>query len=47
MIVLVFLQEVHRLVFGLNCGKALKPIDLPKSAKAISSEHDFDLKVGI
>ncbi|XP_044487884.1 beta-ureidopropionase [Mangifera indica] len=37
-------KEVHRLLFGLNCGKALKQIDLPKSAKAISSEHDFDLK---
>ncbi|KAJ0077950.1 hypothetical protein Patl1_37114 [Pistacia atlantica] len=37
-------QEVSRLLLGLNCGKALKLIDLSKSAKAISSEHDFDLQ---
>ncbi|XP_031284332.1 beta-ureidopropionase-like [Pistacia vera] len=37
-------QEVGRLLLGLNCGKALKLIDLSKSAKAISSEHDFDLQ---
>lgn len=41
------LQEVSRLLLGLNCARAIDKIDIPDSAKALSSEHDFDLQVGI
>jgi hypothetical protein len=41
------LQEVSRLLIGLNCGRAIDAIVLPESTKALSSEHDFDLQVGI
>ncbi|KAJ8754401.1 hypothetical protein K2173_002852 [Erythroxylum novogranatense] len=37
-------KEVSRLLLGLNCGEALETIDLPESAKALSSQHDFDLQ---
>ncbi|KAF5444221.1 hypothetical protein F2P56_036710 [Juglans regia] len=37
-------QEVSRLLLGLNCARAIDKIDLPDSAKALSSEHDFDLQ---
>lgn len=37
-------QEVSRLLHGLNCGKPLESIALPANAKALSSEHDFDLQ---
>jgi len=39
------LQEVNRLLTGLNCGKVLETIALPESAKALSVEHGFDLQV--
>jgi beta-ureidopropionase len=39
------LQEVNRLLTGLNCGKALETIALPESATTLSIEHDFDLQV--
>ncbi|KAL6012605.1 Beta-ureidopropionase [Asimina triloba] len=35
--------EVSRLLLGLNCGSALKTINLPESAISLSSKHDFDL----
>lgn len=35
------------MLLGLNCGRAIDNIALPESAKAVSSERDFDLKVGI
>jgi len=34
-------------LLGLNCGRANDNIALPESAYAVSSECDFDLKVGI
>ncbi|KAI9086101.1 hypothetical protein K1719_031934 [Acacia pycnantha] len=37
-------QEVSRIIHGLNCGKALKGIALPKSAAALSLENGFDLQ---
>ncbi|KAF2320549.1 hypothetical protein GH714_028199 [Hevea brasiliensis] len=37
-------KEVSRLLLGLNCGRALELVVLPESAKALSSEHDFDLQ---
>ncbi|CAL5377666.1 unnamed protein product [Camellia sinensis] len=37
-------QEVKRLLWGLNCGRAVEPISLPDPAKALSSKHDFDLQ---
>ncbi|XP_010254543.1 PREDICTED: beta-ureidopropionase [Nelumbo nucifera] len=37
-------QEVSRLLLGLNCGRALDPIVLPKLATSFSKEHDFDLQ---
>ncbi|WCJ18896.1 beta-ureidopropionase [Euphorbia peplus] len=37
-------KEVSRLLLGLNCGKPLQPLPLPDSAKALSSDHDFDLQ---
>lgn len=40
-------QEVNRILLGLNCAKALETNSVPESAKALSSEHDFDLQVGI
>lgn len=39
------LQEVSRLLLGINCGRAIDTLDLPESAKALSSEHEFDLQV--
>jgi len=39
------LQEVNRLLTGLNCGKVLETIALPESATALSVEHGFDLQV--
>lgn len=44
---ITILQEVSRLLIGLNCGKALDTIDLPESTKSLSSGHNFDLQVGI
>ncbi|PNX81466.1 beta-ureidopropionase-like protein [Trifolium pratense] len=38
------LQEVNRLLTGLNCGKGLETITLPESATTLSIEHDFDLQ---
>ncbi|KAJ9159202.1 hypothetical protein P3X46_024724 [Hevea brasiliensis] len=38
-------KEVSRLLLGLNCGRALELVALPESAKALSSEHDFDLQL--
>lgn len=40
-------QEVNRLLLGLNCGRAIDTLDLPESAKALSSEYEFDLQVVI
>lgn len=40
-------QEVNRILLGLNCAKALETNSVPESAKTLSSEHDFDLQVGI
>lgn len=40
------LQEVNRILLGLNCGKKVESIDLPQPVKALSSKHDFDLQVG-
>ncbi|KAG2704978.1 hypothetical protein I3760_05G030600 [Carya illinoinensis] len=37
-------QEVNRLLLGLNCGRAIDTLDLPESAKALSSEYEFDLQ---
>ncbi|KAG5526101.1 hypothetical protein RHGRI_032409 [Rhododendron griersonianum] len=37
-------QEVKRLLLGLNCGRAVEPINLPDPAKALSAKHDFDLQ---
>jgi len=39
------LQEVSRLLTGLNCGKAIETIALPESATALSVKHGFDLQV--
>ncbi|XP_065628923.1 beta-ureidopropionase-like [Quercus suber] len=36
--------EVSRMLLGLNCGRAIDNIALPESAKAVSSERNFDLK---
>lgn len=47
MVQISILQEVSRLILGLNCGRELEPISLPEPAKALSSKHDFDLQVGI
>jgi hypothetical protein len=44
---ITILQKVSHLLLGLNRGRAMDNIALPESAKAFSSEHDFDLKVGI
>ncbi|KAK7853623.1 beta-ureidopropionase [Quercus suber] len=33
-----------RMLLGLNCGRAIDNIALPESAKAVSSERNFDLK---
>lgn len=41
----IVLQEVNRLLTGLNCGKVLETIALPQSATALSAEHGFDLQV--
>ncbi|KAK4254220.1 hypothetical protein QN277_009628 [Acacia crassicarpa] len=38
------LEEVSRLLHGLNCGKALNTVTLPESAAALSLEHGFDLQ---
>ncbi|CAL1389904.1 unnamed protein product [Linum trigynum] len=38
------LEEVNRLILGLNCGKALQSVAIPEPAKALSDEHDFDLQ---
>lgn len=38
------LQEVNRLLTGLNCGRSLEPIALPETAKCLSSKHEFDLQ---
>ncbi|XP_077234132.1 beta-ureidopropionase [Tasmannia lanceolata] len=37
-------QEVSRLILGLNCGRALEPIVLPKPAMALSTSFDFDMQ---
>ncbi|KAJ9174971.1 hypothetical protein P3X46_013562 [Hevea brasiliensis] len=37
-------KEVSRLLLGMNCGRAIEHVDLPEFAKALSSEHDFDLQ---
>jgi len=39
------LQEVSRLLTGLNCGKALEAVSLPESATSLSAEHGFDIQV--
>lgn len=44
---LAVLQEVSRLLHGLNCGKPLELIALSANGKALSSEHDFDLQVRV
>lgn len=44
---ITILQEVSRMLLGVNCGRSLDTIVLPESTKALSSEHDFDLQVGI
>lgn len=41
----IVLQEVSRLLLGLNCGSALETVLLPDSAVALSSKYDFDLQV--
>lgn len=41
------LQEVSRLLHGLNCGKPLELVALSANGKALSSEHDFDLQVRV
>lgn len=38
------LQEVNRLLTGLNCGRSLELIALPETAKCLSSKHEFDLQ---
>ncbi|MCI06222.1 beta-ureidopropionase-like, partial [Trifolium medium] len=40
----MFLQEVNRLLTGLNCGKELEAIALPESATSLSATHGFDLQ---
>lgn len=35
------------MLLGTNCGSAVESINLPDPAKALSSEHDFDLQVGL
>jgi hypothetical protein len=44
---ITILQEVSRLLLGLNSGRTLDKIVLPEPTKALSSEHDFDVQVGI
>jgi len=39
------LQEVNRLLTGLNCGKVLETITLPESATSLSVKHGFDAQV--
>lgn len=43
--VFVILQEVSRLLVGLNCGRPLERITLPNIAEKLSLSHDFDLQV--
>ncbi|PNX66046.1 beta-ureidopropionase-like protein, partial [Trifolium pratense] len=40
----MFLQEVNRLLTGLNCGKELEAIALPESTTSLSATHGFDLQ---
>jgi hypothetical protein len=44
---ITLLQEVNRLLTGLNCGKVLETIALPESATALSVKHGFDIQVSI
>ncbi|XP_048135369.1 beta-ureidopropionase-like isoform X1 [Rhodamnia argentea] len=37
-------QEVSRLLIGLNCGRILEAVPLADSAKALSSECNFDVQ---
>lgn len=37
-------QEVSRLLIGLNCGRTLEVVPLADSAKALSSECNFDIQ---
>ncbi|CAK9155831.1 unnamed protein product [Ilex paraguariensis] len=41
------MQEVSRMLLGMNCGRPLEIISLPDPAKALSSKYDFDLQVAI
>lgn len=41
----VVVQEVSRLLLGLNCGKPLQQLDLPDVSSAFALEHDFDIQV--
>lgn len=41
----VVVQEVSRLLLGLNCGKPLQQLDLPDVSSAMALEHDFDIQV--
>lgn len=41
----VVVQEVSRLLLGLNCGKPLQQLDLPDVSSALALEHDFDIQV--
>ncbi|KAL0914106.1 hypothetical protein M5K25_017610 [Dendrobium thyrsiflorum] len=38
------LQEVSRILLGLNCGKPLERILLPEVASSLSTKYDFDLQ---
>lgn len=39
------LQEVSRLLLGMNCGKAITTLALPDAATALASEYSFDIQV--
>lgn len=39
------LQEVSRLLLGMNCGKSLKTLALPDAATALALEYSFDIQV--
>lgn len=41
----IVLQEVSRLLVGLNCGGVLETVALPESAVTHSSKYDFDVQV--
>lgn len=43
--VITVLQEVNRLLTGLNCGKVLETIALPESVTTLSVDHGFDVQV--